>query len=286
MVSLGPRRQDALAAQSRASAARRCARWSHPSPVPNLTIELPPGAARGPAGATHCETTRLYVVRHGEVEAHWQDRIYGRLDVPLSERGLAQCELIAAALAPVALDAVVSSGLQRAEAAAARVRAARPALARRDEPALLELDRGPWAGRSKSELRGSDPEGLARWERSRGVLGPPGSESLAELAARVVPACAALAAEFAGGAVCVVAHLWVTRAAVCAALGLPLERAAQVALPPGGFAVLDWPCAGGRPELVALGPASPLPARPTRPSGLVGPSGPPWRGAAAPGSVR
>jgi broad specificity phosphatase PhoE len=213
------------------------------------------------AGAGRSSSARLYVVRHGEVAAHWQDRIYGRLDVPLSERGLAQCDLIAAALAPVALDAVVSSGLQRAEAAAARIRASRPTLVRRDEAAFLELDRGPWAGRSKAELRVSDPEGLARWERSRGVLGPPGSESLDALAARAVPAFAALAAEHPNGAVVVVAHLWITRAAVCAALGLCLERAARIALPPGGFVVLDWPCDGGRPELVALGPALPLPLR-------------------------
>lgn len=252
MVSLAPGREDAHEAHSLASAAT-C------SAVPRLSTDPSDGAA-------HARSTRLYVVRHGEVETHWQDRIYGRLDVPLSARGLAQCELIAAALAPVALDAVVSSGLQRAEAAAARVRATRPALARRDEPAFLELDRGPWAGRSKAELRVSDPAGLARWERSRGVLGPPGSESLQALAARAVPGFAALAAEFAGGAVVVVAHLWVTRAAVCAALGLDLDRAAQIALPPGGFVVLDWPSDGAGPELVALGPGLPLPMRAAQPA--------------------
>jgi len=251
MVSLDPGREDALQAHSWASAAT-C------SAVPRLITDP------SDDDAARARSTRLYVVRHGEVGAHWHDRIYGRLDVPLSLRGLAQCELIAAALAPVALDAVVSSGLQRAEAAAARVRATRPELARRDEPAFLELDRGPWAGHSKAELRVSDPEGLARWERSRGVLGPPGSESLQALAARAVPAFAALAAEFAGGAVVVVAHLWVTRAAVSAALGLVWERAAQIALPPGGIAVLDWPCADGQPELVALGPGLPIPVRPAR----------------------
>jgi broad specificity phosphatase PhoE len=215
-------------------------------------------------------TTRLYVVRHGEVAEHWHDRLYGRLDVPLSARGEAQCALIAAALAPVALDAVVSSGLQRAEAAAACVRASRPTLARRDEPAFLELDRGPWAGRTKAELGAADPAGFARWERSRGVLGPAGAETVEALAARALPAFGALAAQHAGGAVAIVAHLWITRAAVCTALGLDWARAAQVALPPGGFVVLDWPVDGGRPELIALGPGLPLPLGPTRPGPSIG----------------
>jgi len=211
-----------------------------------------PAAPIGPS-------TRLFVIRHGEVDDAWRERIYGRLDVPLSGRGREQCAAVAAALAGVPLDAVVSSGLARAEAGAAALRAARPGLVRRDETALLELDRGPWAGRSKAELRAADPAGLARWEASRGVLGPAGSEQVAELAARVIPALARLAAEFPGGSVAVVAHLWVVRAAVCCALGLPAERAAQVAVAPGGIAVLDWPALGSapeprlRPSLVRLG---------------------------------
>lgn len=212
--------------------------------------------------------TRLYVVRHGEVDDAWRDRLYGRLDVPLSLRGLEQSERIAAALARVPLAAVVSSGLARAEAAALRVRATRPGLARRDEPDLIELDRGPWAGRSKAELRAADPEGLARWEASRGVHGAAGAEPIGALVARAVPAFARLAAEFPGQAVAVIAHLWIARAAAAEALGLGPERIASLAIPPGGFVVLDWPVRGlegsrggaaGRPELVALGPADPVP---------------------------
>ncbi|MEZ6017486.1 MAG: histidine phosphatase family protein [Planctomycetota bacterium] len=228
---------------------------------------MPRGPLLDPHRDTHLDatphTTRIYLIRHGEVDDAWRDRIYGRLDVPLSARGHEQCVRIAAALAPIALDAVVSSGLMRAEDAAAALRATRPGLQRRDEPSLLELDRGPWAGRSKSELRAEDPAGLERWERSRGVLGPAGSESVAEVAARVLPALDRLAAEFAGGAVAVVAHLWITRVAACRALGLAPDRAASLAIPPGGFVVLDWPAvaAGGpqRPELVALVPDAPLP---------------------------
>jgi len=217
-----------------------------------------PGNSPAPRACDDLRSTRLYLLRHGEVDGHWRDRIYGRLDVPLSTRGHEQCARIAEAFRGRTLRAVISSGLARAEAAALALRAERPELARRDEPDLVELDRGPWAGRSKSELRASEPAGFERWERSRGVLGPPGSETLEELAARVVPRVTSLAREFEGGAIAVVAHLWVTRAAVCAALGLPVARAAQIALPPGGCAVIDWP-SGRTPELISLGPGLPLP---------------------------
>lgn len=215
-----------------------------------------PGLARRAA--------RVYLIRHGEVDEAWRERIYGRLDVPLSRRGLEQAQRVAELLAGTPLQAVVSSGLARAEAAAACLRATRPTLARVDDPELIELDRGPWAGRSKSELRAADPEGLARWERSRGVLGPDGGETIEALAARALPALERHAAQHVGHALAIVAHLWICRAAVCHALGLPWTRAAQVAVPPGGFVVLDWPMPGvtvaARPELVALGPSAPLAA--------------------------
>ena len=51
--------------------------------------------------------TRLYLVRHGEVDHAWQGRIYGALDVPLSDAGRRAGERVARTLAGVELAAVV-----------------------------------------------------------------------------------------------------------------------------------------------------------------------------------
>ncbi|NOT31084.1 MAG: bifunctional RNase H/acid phosphatase, partial [Planctomycetes bacterium] len=66
-----------------------------------------------PAASRWPHATRLYLVRHGEVDAAWHGRIYGALDVPLSERGRSEAARAARTLAEVELAAVVSSGLAR-----------------------------------------------------------------------------------------------------------------------------------------------------------------------------
>lgn len=218
-------------------------------------------------------TTRLLLARHGEVDEAHRGTIYGRLDVPLSAVGLGQSAALAAALADTPLDAVVSSGLSRAEAAAALARRGR-GLPRQDDPRLVELDRGRWAGQGLAALASEDPEGFARWGATRGALRAPGGEAPEELQARVVPALTDWAARHPGGTVLVVAHLWVVRAAVAWALGLPMAVSPRIGLQPGGLVALDWPVGGSeRPSLVALGMAPPGSQRRNAPRAGAEPGG-------------
>jgi broad specificity phosphatase PhoE len=72
----------------------------------------------------------------------------------------------------------------------------------------------------------------------------------------------ALAAEFAGLELAVVAHSWVGRVAACAALDLGPEAAHRFVLPTGGLVVLDWPAerdGGLRPVLSAFAADEPPP---------------------------
>lgn len=198
--------------------------------------------------------TRVLLARHGEVDARHRGTIYGRLDVDLSEAGLRQSQSMANSLEGVQLDAVISSGLRRAEAAASLVRGPR-GLPRHDDPRLVEMDRGAWAGVALSDLRHDDPESYRLWVQRRGALPGPGGESPADVAARVIPAIGDLAAGNPGGRILIVAHMWVVRSAVCHALEIPMERSPAIALQPGGLVALDWPPrpATERPRLAALG---------------------------------
>lgn len=200
------------------------------------------------------ESTRVLLARHGEVDARHRGTVYGRLDVELSRAGLRQSQALADSLAGLRLDAVVSSGLRRAEAAAALVRASR-GLPRVDDPRFVEMDRGEWAGVALAELRRKDPESHRSWVERRGALAGPGGESPDDVARRVVPAIDELSVIHRGGQILIVAHMWVVRSAVCHALGIPMERSPVIGLQPGGLTALDWPTDGGsgRPRLVELG---------------------------------
>lgn len=205
--------------------------------------------------------TRILLARHGEVDEVHRGTIYGALDVPLSGTGILQSEALAKALQDTHLDAIVSSGLQRAETAAALVRNGRPGAARRDEPRFRELDRGHWAGMRIDTLKSERPDDFRRWTESRGALQAPGGESLGALRRRTLPGFQAWADAHPGGTVLIVAHLWVVRSAVCEALQIPMDRSPGVGLPPGGLVELSWPRSepgepNGRPELVQLGVAA------------------------------
>ncbi len=208
--------------------------------------------------------TRMLLLRHGAVASPWPGRLYGQLDVPLSEEGRGEARRVARALADVHLDAVISSGLERAEFTAALLRAPR-GLARRDDPRLRELDRGSWAGLGREELarRWSDPDQqeLCR----RGAFQAPDGERPAALVERVSRALDGAARDYPGGCVAVVAHAWVLRAAVARVIGLAPERLLVLHVPTSGLVLLDWIAGmrgGGR--LVALAPDR-LPAPPSQP---------------------
>ena len=194
---------------------------------------------------------RLFLLRHGEVEPAWRDRLYGAHDIELSPRGCVEAREAAERLRNEVLDGVVSSGLRRTEYGAALLRAER-AVPRRDEPDLRELSRGAWVGLTFREVPAGGFEAwLAEPEHRR----PPGGESLADLAQRVLPRLDALSREFADQNLALVVHSWVIRVAVCAALGMSLRRAPQLAVTTGSVTVLDWTAdgndAGARHVVVA-----------------------------------
>ncbi len=205
-------------------------------------------------------STRMYLLRHGQVDASWQGRVYGGLDVPLSEAGreeaLRAAREVPEAPAPAC---VISSTLERARYGA-RAIAEQRGLPHHVDEGLCEIDRGDWAGQTRDELEAHSPGAWRAWHEAPGSRRPPGGENLADLTARVVPRLDHWAAQAAGAAIAVVAHLWVVRVAVAHALELPLDGATRLALPTARMVTIDWPGAteeGVRPTLAGFGGADP-----------------------------
>ena len=204
-------------------------------------------------------STRLLLLRHGAVADPWPQRIYGRLDVPLSSAGEAEARRVAAAFAQEPLAAVVSSGLPRAEFTAALLRAPR-GLPRRDDARLIEVDRGSWAGRERDEIAASEPELWARSRAVGGALNPADGETVEQVVSRVRAGLDAAAALAPGQQVAVVAHMWVLRSACVIALGMEPLALARLRVPTSGLVAIDWRPGGAGSKLVTLG-ADALPPR-------------------------
>jgi broad specificity phosphatase PhoE len=104
----------------------------------------------------------LMLVRHGETKWNVQRRFQGQSDVPLSELGRLQAELIAERLAGQTIDAVYASDLKRAWETAIPI-AEKTGLEVSSEPRLRELKFGVLEGLTFDEAQEKHPEMIAAW---------------------------------------------------------------------------------------------------------------------------
>lgn len=185
-------------------------------------------------------STRVFLIRHGEVEASWHGRIYGSLNVPLSEQGRGEGLRVAKALDGARIANVISSGLERTEHLANCLRADRN-LPRIDDPELREIERGEWAGWTRQELEARRPGAWAAWFANPAATHPRGGESLTDLLHRVLPRLEHWAQAARGSSIALVTHGWVVRVLVCNALGAPLNNAPRLDVRTGDIVVLRWP---------------------------------------------
>jgi probable phosphoglycerate mutase len=173
-----------------------------------------------------------YLVRHAAHDLLGRMLTGRRPDVALNESGRANAERLATRLARERPVAVLSSPLERClETAKPIARACGASL----EPseALDEIDFGGWSGRSFEEL-GGDPA-WAFWNASRGAARCPGGESMLEAQARIVRRLERLPA----GDVVLVSHGDVIKAALCWALGLPLDFVHRMEIAPGSISAIE-----------------------------------------------
>ena len=168
--------------------------------------------------------TVFHLVRHGEPAVF--GRINGRTaGIGLSERGRAEIALLAERLAGENIAALYASPLQRtretAESLAARLDLP---VGYRDD--VIELDFGEWTGLSFDQVR-ADPN-WPLWQSCRSIAAIPGGESMRQVQERVVGALFELRRSHGEGAVVIVSHGDVIRAALLFALGMPLDFYARL----------------------------------------------------------
>lgn len=107
----------------------------------------------------------ILLVRHGETKWNRELVFRGRRDIPLSERGREQAQLLGQRLAKMQIDAILSSPLARA------VQTSQPAaealkLDVEHSDALLDANFGKWSGLSRDEVKEKFPEQFEKWREN------------------------------------------------------------------------------------------------------------------------
>src|SRR5271157_5849048 len=128
----------------------------------------------------------FYFLRHGEAEWNAEGRLCGSTDVPLSDVGRRQAQLLARRLQPIVFETLYSSPLGRALETARLIGEAigrKPVVDQR----LVELNYGAWEGKTFEEITRATPAIYRAWDADPANMAPPGGESGVQLIERVTP---------------------------------------------------------------------------------------------------
>jgi broad specificity phosphatase PhoE len=171
----------------------------------------------------------VVLVRHGETEWSRSGRHTGRTDVPLTEAGARNAELLAARLEARRFAAVFTSPLSRASETC-RLAGLGDAAQIREE--LREWDYGEYEGATTEQIRAGRP-GWLLWRE-----GCPGGEDARQVGARAD----SLIDELRGlaGDAALFAHGHVLRVIAARWVGLPPEAGGLLALSTGTLGVLGY----------------------------------------------
>lgn len=182
--------------------------------------------------------TRLYLVRHGEVEENYHRIFGGRIDMNLSSLGQLQAQSVAGHFEPIALDAVYCSPMKRAQ------QTARPLLEAKGMKAatldgLREMDFGDWTGHRWEEVQAKFGVSAFTWLEQIETGAVPNAETGDLLRARIGPCVRQILAAHPRQTVLVICHGGVIRVILGILLRIPLPLMAGLEVDYCSVSVVD-----------------------------------------------
>jgi len=165
---------------------------------------------------------RILLARHGETVFNVEGRWQGQSDSPLTARGRAQAQQLAAALADEPIAAVYSSDLGRAMATAHEMAAPR-GLEVMGEARLREIHVGDWVGLNRAQIEAGYGDMYHRWRYHPATLRLPGGETLAEAQARALDCIKDRMPLHLGQTIVLVTHGAIGQAILVEGVGRPVD---------------------------------------------------------------
>lgn len=170
--------------------------------------------------------TRLFLLRHGEVEERYHRVFGGRIDMELSPRGHEQARALASFLRRRPIDAIYASPMRRAQQTLAPLAShcPKPAIVL---PEFREVDFGDWTGLTWEQVHSRHQISAFDWleQIERGAI--TNAETGAMFRARVEPALRQIIHDHAGQSVAIVCHGGVIRMMLSILLDLALPKLAS-----------------------------------------------------------
>lgn len=183
--------------------------------------------------------TRLYLIRHGEVEPKYHRVFGGRIDMNLSDLGHEQAAALAQYLQAVPFDAIYVSPMRRVQQTLQKIvehQTKAPIVL----PDLREVDFGAWTGLGWDEIKGRFGVSAFQWldQLEQGLIAE--AESISSFRQRLELVVRQIIEEGRGRTVAVVCHGGVIRMILAILLELPLRKMAGFDFEYASLSIVDW----------------------------------------------
>lgn len=166
--------------------------------------------------------TRVYLIRHGESEANYEEIFTGQMDFPLSEKGRRQAYLAGQYLKDKGIDIIYASDLSRAYDTGIPTAEA-CGLPIIKSVGFRELDGGKWEGLTYDQLLEKYPEEYPVFVNDIGNAYCEDGESIASMSERIVREFFRIVKENDGKTVAVFTHACPIRELMCILNRRPLS---------------------------------------------------------------
>lgn len=169
--------------------------------------------------------TRLFLLRHGEVDVRYHKTFGGRIDMDLSPEGRIQAEALAKFLHPTKFDAIYASPMKRAQQTMA------PLLANREVTpvaidGLRECHFGDWTGLTWQQVHDKYQVSAFHWLEMMEQAKIPNGECTKTFRTRVEPCLKQILDAHSGQTVAIVCHGGVIRMLLSILLDVSMPRLA------------------------------------------------------------
>jgi probable phosphomutase (TIGR03848 family) len=185
--------------------------------------------------------TTVLLVRHGLTATTGHVLTGWMPGIPLDDRGQAQAAALAARLAPLRLDAIVSSPLERCLQTAAAIAAGRDGQPVLTEDRVGECRYGDWTGRPLKKLAQEKLWRVVQAHPSAVTFPGPGGESMPDMQHRAVAAVRDWNARLGQDATYLIcSHGDVIKAIIADSLGLHLDQSQRIQADPCSLTVIRY----------------------------------------------
>ncbi len=200
------------------------------------------------------DCTRIYLVRHGDVEERYHQVFGGKLEMELSPKGHSQAQSLGGFFKDKVIDSYYCSPMIRTRQTFAPIADAKGGIEPTIESDFREVDFGDWTGLTWSEVEEKYETDAHLWLQWLTDGKIPNAERITDYQERIERGLKTLAEKEKGKSVLIMCHGGVIRMLLSLMLGIPMRHMGGVEIEYASVSTVDYREPGSRARLISYAP--------------------------------